>query len=255
MSTNLDNTNIPIINSFEPIKLEEMNAVRLMKRTDTKFVFHTNQLEQILDQASSNYKLLEVDGFRQIPYETIYFDTPDYKMYHSHHNGKLHRFKIRHRTYSDSGLAFLEIKNKSNKGVTNKKRIEQELDAIKVNSGSEFLETHSPFNMDEVVPALWTNFTRMTLVHKSSPERITIDLNLKFRDVDSNEELCNPNLCIAEVKKGVSNDRSDFSDILKQNRINPMGFSKYCMGMASLNKKVKTNLFKSRLKIVEKITK
>ena len=35
------------------ISLEEMNAVRLMKRTDTKFVFHTNKLEEILKLCKS----------------------------------------------------------------------------------------------------------------------------------------------------------------------------------------------------------
>ena len=44
-------------------------------------------------------------------------------MYLAHQNGRVIREKIRVRTYVSSGLTFLEVKNKNNKGRTDKKRI------------------------------------------------------------------------------------------------------------------------------------
>ena len=56
-------------------------------------------------------------------YKSLYFDTEDRKFYNDHHNQRVHRHKVRYREYVDSGLVFLEIKCKNNKGKTIKKRL------------------------------------------------------------------------------------------------------------------------------------
>ena len=40
-----------ILNNYKPISLEEMDSVKLMDRTDTKFTFHINHLTQDLELA------------------------------------------------------------------------------------------------------------------------------------------------------------------------------------------------------------
>ena len=42
-----------ILNGFQPITLEEMDRVKLMNRTDTKFAFTYEQLEHILTGINS----------------------------------------------------------------------------------------------------------------------------------------------------------------------------------------------------------
>ena len=37
-----------IIKEFKPITMDEMKSVRLMNRTDTKYIFHVNRLNSIL---------------------------------------------------------------------------------------------------------------------------------------------------------------------------------------------------------------
>ena len=100
------------IHGFKKITLEEMNAVSLMKRTDTKYIVNVNFLAPILEDLQKEYQVLEIDNRRIMNYSSVYFDTPEFKFYFDHHNGKVNRTKIRQRKYVDSELTFLEIKQK-----------------------------------------------------------------------------------------------------------------------------------------------
>ena len=113
----------PLLTHFEPVSLEEMNAVRLMNRIDTKYTTSIDLLPAILLSLQKDYRIQEITCRRNMPYETTYLDTEGRDMFMAHQNGRTVREKIRVRTYKDSGLTFLEVKNKNNKGRTDKKRI------------------------------------------------------------------------------------------------------------------------------------
>ena len=49
-----------ILKTFDPISLQEMDNVKLMDRTDTKFTFNIRELPAVLQEAKSDYKILEV---------------------------------------------------------------------------------------------------------------------------------------------------------------------------------------------------
>ncbi|MBT4478083.1 MAG: VTC domain-containing protein, partial [Flavobacteriales bacterium] len=106
------------LNKFETITLSEMDDVKLMSRTDTKFVFNFSRLPEFLEKLSPFYKVLLIDGNLIHDYKSLYFDTEDRKFYIEHHNRRVNRNKIRFREYVGSGLTFLEIKLKNNKGKT-----------------------------------------------------------------------------------------------------------------------------------------
>ncbi|MBK7182175.1 MAG: VTC domain-containing protein [Bacteroidetes bacterium] len=114
-----------ILNTFTPITLAEMDSVKLMDRTDTKFLFPVNSLHAILNEIKDQYRILEVNGNRISQYESLYFDTPDFDLFHQHRRGKLNRYKVRFRRYVESELNFFEIKFKNNKGRTIKDRVKQ----------------------------------------------------------------------------------------------------------------------------------
>ena len=109
-----------LLAGFSPISLEEMSGIRLMNRTDTKYIVSLRALTDVLQRACPYYRLQEVDGERNITYRTTYLDTSDCAMYLAHQNGRIVREKIRVRTYVSSGLTFLEEMNKNNKGRTDK---------------------------------------------------------------------------------------------------------------------------------------
>lgn len=228
-----------------------MDSVALMNRTDTKFMLERSTVRSILQEISSQFRILEVNGIRLNRYETLYYDTEDLMFFRLHMNGKLNRYKIRNRKYLESDLSFLEVKFKSNKGRTIKQRVV--IDDIELNPSPEsedFIETSSGIDLP-LKPQLWSHFTRLTLVHKTLPERLTIDLDLTFSTETDTHRF--EHLCIVELKQERLNRQSPFYRAAKKRGIRPNGVSKYCLGIAYLRSDVKANVLKPKLKHIQKI--
>lgn len=239
------------LSSFSPITLDEMNAVKLLDRLDKKYTFPAFRLDEILEHLKHNYKILAIDGLRYARYETRYFDTPDFEMYTKHHNRKLNRYKVRFRTYLDSGLHFFEVKFKTNKGRTIKKR--RMLDAVNFDIAGEaeqLLLKRSPYKKEQLQEAIRVYYKRITLVSNDLKERVTIDSELSYRMGERTTAY--PNMIIAEVKQDKSG-ASNFIGIMNQLRIKDISISKYCLGIASLASNVKTNNFKIKILHVKKL--
>ncbi len=242
------------LNSFIPISLEKMDRVKLQNRTDTKFVFAANLLPLILNELKEFYSILEINKKRTNNYKTLYYDTKELKTYIAHHNGKLNRNKIRFRKYVESDLNYLEIKFKNNKGRTikhRKKRDDIETDLTELSK--DYIDNKSLYKSDTLVPVLWNEFTRLTLVHKTQNERLTIDLNLKFKSLLSNDEEEVSHIIVAEVKQEKASTSSDFIKVIKKYGIRKSSMSKYCIGTALTNHDVKKNNFKERLLKINKL--
>jgi hypothetical protein len=229
------------------------NSVKLMDRTDTKYAFNIIELAQVLETAQNHYKILSINEHRISRYKTLYYDTDNFDLYNQHHSGKLNRYKIRHRTYIESNLGFLEVKFKNNKGRTIKTRIKElETPDLKTEHPYTFLKKSLPFNPSSLVPKIWINYSRITLVNKTSAERITIDLSLEFQKDSIKKNL--DHLVIAEVKRDSKID-SFFVSIMRNHRIREGSISKYCFGVASICNDVKKNNFKAKLLNLDKLTK
>ncbi len=242
-----------ILVQFDAITLKEMDHVKLMDRTDTKFIFSLNELERILYALKKDYKLLEVEQKKISRYKTLYYDTANFKLYNKHHNKELNRYKIRHRRYVESNAVFLEVKFKNNKGRSIKNRVKKmgnpkELDVQE----KLFLEDILSFNPDELISVLWVNYSRLTLVSNTLDERLTIDLNLEF--VNGNRSRCFNTLVFAEVKQENKN-HSIFIKLMKSLHIPEGSISKYCLGIAVTYDSVKINNFKEKLLTIKKIMK
>ena len=242
-----------LLSTFAPISLDEMSGVKLMNRTDTKFVTTVPMLHRLLEMAAPQYYVQEVSGKRIASYDTTYYDTTGYDMYYTHQAGHANRQKIRFRTYCISGLQFMEIKTKNNHGRTKKKRIEVgDMDLLDAEKRA-FIGKHLHYDVDTLQPALNNHFSRITLVNKAKTERLTIDSSLRFSNLQSNGQMDMADLVIIELKRdGLI--YSPVLDMLKQLRILPHGFSKYCMGSALTNPRLSVNRFKEKLHYVERIT-
>lgn len=220
---------------FSPIGLSEMDKVEFMNRTDTKYLLSARILPRLLKAAIGKYQILEINQLRNFSYRTTYFDTEDQSFFREHLKGKLNRYKVRHRVYESTGIAFLEIKFKSNKKRTIKCRIKNQLDEGHFNEQAlQFLSTNLAMDVNKLVPILENRFNRLTLVSNENKERITIDFNLSFRNFNGkSEEL--PYLAIVELKREGFTCQSPFISLLKQFEIRESGFSKYCIGNAMLH--------------------
>jgi len=245
-----------VINQLTPISLKEMDRVKLQNRTDTKFVFNADLLPVILNDISAFYSILEIKGSRTNTYKTLYYDTKELRSYIQHHNGKANRIKVRFRKYIESDLNYLEVKFKNNKGRTIKARTKTDAIETELTSFSkEFIvdNSYSFYEGEEVTPVLWNNFTRLTLVHKTKNERLTIDLNLGFESFSDQTKKEINHIIIAEVKQEKASSNSDFIQAIKKHHIRKSSMSKYCLGTALLNKSLKQNSFKERILKINKL--
>ncbi len=245
----LDDTRI--LDEFNSITLSEMDEVKLMNRTDTKFVFKRSDLAEILGVLKKEYRVLNVENHLVSSYKTLYYDTPDFKFFMDHHNGRGNRFKVRIRNYIESDLYFLEIKNKY-KERTIKSRISVEAFELQLSEKSASY-VHRVMGEETILEAkLWNGFERISLVNIESKERLTFDLGITFTWEDVNHSL--EHVVIAELKQEKANRESVFYSLMKKSGIRPSGLSKYCIGAVALYPNLKYNNFKEKLILIDKLT-
>lgn len=242
---------------FRSIGLDEMDGIRLMNRVDTKFVTTDAMLEEILLRAESEYRVLEIDGIRMSAYDTLYYDTADLEMYMAHHNRRLRRYKVRTRTYLNSGESFLEIKRKNNRGRTKKKRIRIDGELFRDFSADReacsFLRERSPYHASQLTAGVSTAFRRITMVNNAKTERLTIDRNLQFRNLRTGKEASLGDAVIIELKQdGLC--PSAMKDILLDLRVKPLRVSKYCIGTVLTDPGVRHGRFIPKIRAIEKIS-
>lgn len=242
-----------LLTAFNPITLEEMGNIRLMNRIDTKYLLAAEELHALLQLAIQDYRIQEVAGERDIAYHTVYLDTPMHNMYLAHQCGHSVREKIRVRTYVASNLTFLEVKNKNNKGRTDKKRIKvSSIDTLVEEGGKDFLKRHAWYKLEDLRPQLENHFQRITLVNKAKTERLTIDSDIHFYNLQTGKQFVLENLAVVELKRdGLT--YSPIRNILRDLHIHPSPFSKYCMGCALTDAELKQNRFKPRTRTAIKL--
>lgn len=169
------------------LDLDRIAAVRLMNRVDTKYLVDERRCMELLELAADQYYVQIIDDCRACRYATLYYDTPQWDMYHLHHNRRLTRQKIRTRTYVETGVTYLEVKNKSNKGRTHKRRmaLDRSLFAAAATdtAAADFLRREARYAPEALSPSLATRFVRVTLANHAMTERLTIDFDLHFDNV------------------------------------------------------------------------
>lgn len=241
---------LPALEQFPVISLADLEQVPLLNRVDSKYIFHLNELNSVLEELSGNYSVLQVEGKKIHTYETLYFDTPDYKLYRFHHDGKLNRFKVRFRKYADTGLAFFEVKYKVKGLRTDKIRLIKP--DIQSSLGAEDLELirHQQINSSDLEPKLWVYFSRITIAKNDFSERATLDVGLRFEKdgIWASYE----DIVVAEIKQNKTSFNSPLIKALKARHFEKSGFSKYVMGVAAMEG-LKSNRFKPNFIKIEKI--
>ncbi len=245
------------LEAIDSITLEEMDSVKLLNRIDSKYLTDEKTLEKILeDAARDGYRALVAGGSKISPYYSVYYDTAGMKMFLDHHNRRLKRQKVRTRSYVNSGLAFLEIKRKNNKGRTSKKRVEiplEELEDFRSDpAAASYLEKHSAFTVGQLNPVIETMFKRITLVNEAKTERLTIDTCLGFRNILTGRETSLQDAVIIELKQD-SRAASQMKGILLDHRVKPVSVSKYCIAVTLTDPYIKSGRFKSKVRTIEKV--
>ena len=107
-----------------PTSLSELNsAAGLLTRVDRKYLVPLERAQELVGGLISEAQVLDIDGRRRFSYASTYFDTPGLEAFMLTARKRRRRFKVRTRTYLDSGSCFLEVKTRGARGSTIKRRM------------------------------------------------------------------------------------------------------------------------------------
>jgi len=236
---------------FAAIEVSDYSRINFNEAKETKFILNANKLKEVLDDISDRYFVLEIKGNRILKCNSEYYDTADYQLYMAYHNGSADRYLIKKNEIEGIKTSSLEIKFQSNKGEISKVKYKNKDTNLEGNKTKEFVRENSPFNPGVLKKMLKNSYYRIVLIHKTVKEKITIDIDMMLSHMQFQMEL--PHLAIVEVKQEKLAIFSDFIISLRKLNIQKTSLSKYCIGVALLNRDVKKNNFKSKLLAISKI--
>ncbi|MFT4306498.1 MAG: polyphosphate polymerase domain-containing protein [Microbacterium sp.] len=238
------------LRALAPIGLEELNAqAELQVRVDRKYILPIDRLPQVLAGLSgTRARVLEIDEERTQRYASLYFDTPTLDSYLGAAHGRRRRFKVRARTYVDSGDSFLEVKTRGGRGATVKDRVPvvgASLDEDGVVYATALLSDagipRAEILARDLDPILETCYRRVTLLvpeADGSTSRATIDVDLSWNDL-ARGGFSLPDAAIVETKSGQRPGTVD--RLLWRAGHRPTILSKYGTGLASIRPELPRN--------------
>lgn len=226
------------------IGLDALTAdAALLTRVDRKYVVPMDaaaSLLHALHRSADAPSALEIAGERELAYRSVYFDTPDLLSFRLAAHGRRRRFKLRTRTYLDTGAAYLEMKTRGARGLTRKERDEYDIGAAERLTSAARDDVAEAFGAIGVAPAraddldarLQTRYRRATLLLPGViPSRATVDLDLEWVDADG-AGFTLPRFAIVETKSPGQAGALDRALWRAGHR--PQRVSKYATGMAAL---------------------
>ncbi|MFE6971436.1 polyphosphate polymerase domain-containing protein [Isoptericola sp. NPDC057653] len=232
----------------DPVTLEELDATAaLQTRVDRKYVLTPAEVAAMLaaltaGSAHDAPRVLEIGGDRSFTYASTYYDTADLLTFRQAARRRRRRFKVRTRTYVDTGnTTFLEVKTRAARGVTVKERCPWELAAPLEGAGLEFVDDRlaaarldAPPSAD-LAPVLRSVYRRTTVLLPDA--RLTLDTGLRWHldgpgapdDVRTADV---GDLVVVETKAGTAPSSADRALWRAGHR--PDRISKYATGLATL---------------------
>lgn len=242
--------------SARPIDLETVRAgAELLTRCDRSYALPASAFAAFAAQLTSRhmpggaFRSLCIAGLRCFSYHSVYYDTPDLRLYDDHRKYRRHRYKIRERLYADSGERQFEIKLKGPRGETIKHRTEITGIAAGTAPWNRNTRRFAARILREVYgrelplpmrPALVTDYVRATFATEG--QRVTCDVDLLCRDAGTGRERrSDPRLVLIEVK--AEHEITAVDRILHRYGARPLEFNKYCAGLAALRPVLPANLW------------
>ena len=225
-----------MIDTLAPVSLDELNDVAaLQTRRDRKYVLTRNELADLLAVLPSA-RVLEIDGARSFAYDSTYFDTPELDAYRLAATRRRRRFKVRTRTYVDSGSCFVEVKTRAGRGTTVKERQPHD-DAGHLGGAHTFVSARladagAP-PAPVLTPALRSSYRRTTLLLDDA--RVTLDTGLVWELLTSDGvSAAIGDRVVVETKTAAGSGPSSVDRLLWRAGHRPDRISKYATGLAVL---------------------
>lgn len=214
---------------------ELMGVAELQTRVDRKYLLPVDTLD-LLEHADPDLAVLEIAGTTAHRYASQYLDTPALASYHLAAHARPRRFKVRTRTYCDSGERFLEVKTRGRRGETVKDR-QPHLDT----SAAELADfaigtirerTGWDVSTQPLLPVLTVQYTRTTYLLPASNSRVTVDTDLTWALPGATTGMHLPGWAVVETK--TAGRPCALDTLLWRHGCRPVRLSKFACGLALL---------------------
>jgi hypothetical protein len=224
-----------VLQPIEPVGLAQLETnAALMTRRDRKYLVPWHVAGEFVELLAPTSRVLEIDGRRSFHYQSVYFDTPVLDSYLDAAHKRPHRYKVRTRSYLDSGLCLLEVKTRDARGRTVKERVTHPIDRRSRldDDGRAFVASYPLIgeSADDLRPVLTTRYTRATLL-LTEGVRVTIDTDLRSEGPDGRSVQLDE-MAVIETKSGGSPSSAD--RILWELGYRPVKVSKFCTSLSAL---------------------
>ncbi|WP_375539674.1 MULTISPECIES: polyphosphate polymerase domain-containing protein [Nocardiopsis] len=234
----------PLLAALRPVSLAETNErAALVTRTCRKYLVPAKLLEPLFAGARDRFGVLTIDGRRSFRYSSTYLDTPGLRTFHDHRQGRRVRFKVRTRTYVDTGTRVFEVKLKGARGVTDKVRTEYAGPPDRlVPATRRFLDdtllAYGVEPPDTLEACAVTDYRRTTVVALDGEERVTVDTGLVGHRGGWSVRM-RPDVVLLEVKTrgGLTSTERGLHGL----GFREAGFTKYGATVAALEPRLRGN--------------
>jgi hypothetical protein len=232
-----------LIETRPSIGLDELNfAAALQTRVDRKYVLPLDTALQALASVADELVVLQINGARSFQYQSLYFDTPDFASFRGAATGRRRRFKVRVRSYVESGQRALEVKTRSGRGETVKSRIDYQPARVDVLTAEacRFVDDTVQANdlAAQLLPTMWTAYHRTTLLDINHRSRTTIDRSLHARPLAGPWRTLTDRVII-ETKSAAGATPLDRA--LWRLHVRPVAISKFAVAMAIHHRSLPAN--------------
>lgn len=250
-----------VVASYDPISLPELlETAALQTRTDRKYFVPLDTFVTFTELMSQELVALDIDGTRLFDYESIYFDSADMHTYRAHLQQRRRRFKLRTRTYLDSGECMLEIKLEGRWAATIKHRIAHPIDqrGVLTDEAHAYLadllaREYGVLPPPDLRPVMTTRYRRATLACRHESARLTCDVGLVCDSPDggrtpagSRQVLRARDHQVLVESKSLGGSVAD--RMLRELGVRPLSVSKYCVGIAGLHPELTSNPWRRTLR-------
>lgn len=226
-----------------------MTAADLQTRVDRKYLVPASTFVELLTHLDDRVAVLDIQGRRLFDYESVYFDTPGLLSYHRHAYGRRHRFKIRTRSYRNSGETVLEVKTNGGREETIKDRHPYPLaERYQLNRHARAIIVD---HLGHATAAggleisLINRYQRATLLDPFTGSRMTCDVGLHFHN-DEQYRTGPEDHVLLESK--TTSTAAPVDTFLWRLGHRPASISKYCIGLAMLHPELPANRWNRTLR-------
>ena len=234
---------------LEPMSLATVvGLAELQTRTDRKYLVEPDVLTALVSETALDLAVLEIDGARSFRYESVYFDTPALDAYRGAAYGRRRRFKVRTRSYLDSGGCLLEVKTQGGRDETVKHRLPYDPDdryRLTAEGLAFVADLVSVPDVRQLAPVLTTSYRRTTIVDVAAGTRVTCDAGLRCTSV-AGGSVGLPEHLLVETKSLGASTAAD--RLLWTAGHRPATISKFCLGMAALDPRLPANKWNRTLR-------